>query len=324
MIRTLASLFAVIMVIAAFWIFEYDRPAAEIDARYTSATSRFLVTNSGARVHYRDEGNPHGRPVVLVHGFGASLHTWEPWVRLLGDEFRMITLDLPSHGLTGRVPDDDYSQEAFIATVRAVADAVGVQRFVLGGNSMGGGVTWRFALAYPQRIEAMVLVDASGLWSWRSTAEPVAGDTPIAFRLLRQPWFRSVARYLDPYYLIVRGLGAAYNNSRVVDDVLIARYYDLTMREGTREAILQRFSAFRGEPSEPDLSVLMQPTLVMWGAQDTLVPVDVARRFDEVLPNAELVIYDDVGHIPMEEQAERSAADVRRFLESLTKQTADH
>jgi pimeloyl-ACP methyl ester carboxylesterase len=111
---------------------------------------------------------------MLLHGSNASLHTWEPWVALLGDEYRIVSVDLPGHRLTGRVPDDDDSMAAFVATVAAVADHLGIDRFALGGNSMGGGVTWQFALAHPERVSAMILVDAVGLRSWREAGPPRA------------------------------------------------------------------------------------------------------------------------------------------------------
>lgn len=298
-------------------VLEGDRPAAVIDARYSSNASRFLARPDGARIHYRDEGRADGLPLVLLHGSNASLHTWEPWVALLGDTYRVITLDLPGHGLTGRVPGDDYSTEAFVDTVLAVTTHLGVERFVLGGNSMGGGVTWRFALAHPDRVAAMVLVDATGLWSWREPGPPRGSGSPIAFRLLGQPWFRGVARNLDPKPLIGQGLRASFHNPELVDDAMIQRYYDLSLREGTRAATLARFGAARSSEPEPDLAVLTQPTLILWGEHDTLIPPEVGQRFAAVLPDARLIVYPDAGHIPMEEVPERSAADVRSFLEGL-------
>ncbi len=313
-------LIALAMLVIAGGVFLYkgDLPASAIDAKYSNADSKFLTLPTGARIHYRDQGNPAGAAVVLVHGSNASLHTWEPWVAQLGDTYRIVTMDLPGHGLTGRVPDDDYSTEAFVATVASVADAVGIERFVLGGNSMGGGVTWRFALRHPDRVRAMLLVDASGLWSWREARRDDGGGRPWVFTLLGQPWFRAVARYLDPYVLAVQGVRSAYNDSAVVNDALIERYYELSLREGTRAATMKRF-AYRGssDSPEPDLSVLTQPTLILWGDRDALIPVADAQRFADVLPNATVKIYEDVGHVPMEEIPERSAADVRAFIESL-------
>ena len=141
-------------------LFRGDLPAAEVDAKYSNDASRFLSMANGARVHYRDEGNADGTAVVLIHGAMASLHTWEPWVAILGQQYRVITLDLPAHGLTGQVPEGAYGAEAFTETIHAVVNELGIERFVLGGNSMGGGATWRYTLAHPDRVQAMILVDS--------------------------------------------------------------------------------------------------------------------------------------------------------------------
>jgi pimeloyl-ACP methyl ester carboxylesterase len=230
-------------------------------------------------------------------------------------------MDLPAHGLTGKVPQEAHGPNSFNETIDAVVNTLGIDSFVLGGNSMGGGATWRYTLKNPGRVQAMILVDSVGLSSWRkesrSSSTESSGDTPVGFYLLGQPWFRSIARYLDPGLLIEQGLMAAYNRSPVVDETLIARYYDLIMREGTRGAILQRGRSARPQTNEPDLSRLSQPTLIMWGAKDSLVPVSVARKFEQVLPNTKTIIYPDLGHIPMEEDPTRSGADVMEFLDRL-------
>jgi len=190
---------------------------------------------------------------------------------------------------------------------------------------MGGGATWRYTLAYPDRVIAMILVDSVPAGNWRSSVDeaPAAerreepDDGPIFFKLMRQDWFRAIARYLDPGLLVEQGLRSAYNNSPVVDQALIDRYYELSLREGTRAAILQRAGSGGGSREAADLSVLTQPTLIMWGAQDALIPVSVVEQFEQSLPNTRTVIYDDLGHVPMEEDPLRSAADVRVFLEDL-------
>jgi pimeloyl-ACP methyl ester carboxylesterase len=319
-LRYVTAVLACLLVFGAAWVFEGDLSAAQVDARYTSAASQFLALPNGARVHFRDEGQPDGPPVVLVHGSNASLQTWEPWVARLGDTWRIVTLDLPGHGLTGRVPDDDYSMAAYVATVGAVADHLGIGQFVLGGNSMGGGVAWRFALVHPERVSALILVDAVGPWSWREQAGPPgAQESPLAFRVLRQEWFRGIARYIDPEVLIRFGLRASFHDPAKVDDAMVERYYAMAMREGSRAATLIRFGNLRAESAqaEPDLSALRQPVLVLWGEHDRLIPVAVGQRLTAALPDATLVVYADAGHLPMEEVPDRSAGDVRAFLTSL-------
>ncbi|NCF77888.1 MAG: alpha/beta fold hydrolase, partial [Proteobacteria bacterium] len=236
--------------------------------------------------------------------------------------YRLISLDLPAHGLTGAAPADaenPYGSEGFSNAIHAVTESLGITSFVLGGNSMGGGATWRYALAYPERVLAMILVDAvppNRDWGVSPrTDEPKTSEkktAPIGFSLLRQPWFRAIARYFDPEMLIEQGLRSAYNDSPVVNEALVDRYYELMMREGTRGAILARSGGWNAPPV--DLSQLTQPTLVMWGAMDSVIPVSVAYQFKTHLPNNCTIVYSDLGHIPMEEAPDRTAADVSEFL----------
>jgi len=321
-LRFLKWFFGVIVVVTlvgSVLLFEGDIPASTVDAKYSNSQSNFLTLENGSRIHYRDQGKAAGLPVVLVHGAMASLHTWEPWVQVLGENYRLVTLDLPAHGLTGQVPNEDYGADAFTAAIEAVANELGLDSFVLGGNSMGGGAAWRYTLKNPDRVRAMVLVDSVPPNHWaRTELEPGEASGPVAFSLLRQGWFKAIARNLDPAPLIGQGLRSAYNNSPVVDDQLIARYYDLIMREGTRSAILGRTGSYNDQRDQPqDLSVLDQPTLIMWGAQDAVIAVSVAAQFEEILPNSTTVIYQDLGHIPMEEDPARTAADVLLFLKAL-------
>lgn len=323
---------AVLTALAGAFLFKGDLPAATVDAKYTNANSQFLTMKNGSRVHYRDEGNKNGLAIVLIHGAMASLHTWEPWVTILGQQYRVITLDLPAHGLTGVVPSGEYGGEAYTQTIQAVTSKLALEQFVLGGNSMGGGATWRYALAHPERVLAMLLVDSVPPGNWQRPSEKESqelGDSEqnkesgkkpsvAGFSLLRQDWFRAMARYFDPKLLIGQGLRAAYNDSPVVDQKLIDRYYELMMREGTRGAILSRTRSYSDATQQRlDLSALSQPTLVMWGAQDTVIPVSVVALFEQRLPNTTTVIYEDLGHIPMEEDPARTAKDVLAFLEGL-------
>jgi pimeloyl-ACP methyl ester carboxylesterase len=319
-LKRVFAMLIVLLIFASVFLFEGDIPAAEVDAKYSNAESQFLVMGNGARVHYRDQGKQDGVPLVLVHGAMASLHTWEPWVESLGSRYRIITLDLPAHGLTGAVPSGEYGADAFTQTIDAVVDKAGLDTFVLGGNSMGGGATWRYALENPQRVSAMVLVDSVPPTSWHGNGED--SDTrrsgPVGFSLLRQGWFRAIAGALDPAPLIKQGLRAAYNDSPVVTDDLIDRYYELIMREGTRAAILGRTASYgETEAESSDLSLLTQPTLVIWGAQDSVIPVSAVEIFEATLPNVRTVIFDDLGHIPMEEDPQRTAAAVASFIDSL-------
>ncbi len=321
--KRICLVLVLVMSVIGIALYQGDLPKEVVDAKYSSAASQFLDLPSGARIHFRDEGRSEGSPVVLIHGSNASLHTWEPWVATLGQKYRMVTLDLPGHGLTGKVPDRDYSPASQVAVVDAVVNHLGIDRFVLGGNSMGGGVTWRYTLDHPKKVEAMILVDAVGLPQWSQPAlQTDSKDNrkggPMIFRLMTKPWFRAIARFMDPYRLTAQGLKSAYGDKSKVTDQLIQRYYDLSLREGSREATIDRFASMGHRSNQTvDSNQLTQPTLIMWGRDDALISVDMAEKFAESLPNPSLVIYDDVGHLPMEEIPEQSAAAALAFLDKV-------
>jgi len=316
----LPALLIVLIIAAAFWLLEGDFDAATVDAKYTNPASQFFTTPDNARVHFRDQGNAQGSPLVLVHGSNASLHTWEPWVKILGATYRVVTLDLPGHGLTGAVPTNRYDSQAQLDTVAALAQHLGIKRFALGGNSMGGGVTWRYALQHPKQVSAMILVDASGLPEWRKVNSSTANEDngPLVFRLLRKPWFRRIAVNLDTKSLTAQGLRSAFDDTSKVTDDMIDLYYNMSMRTGTRAATIERFASFgsQTQATEAQLATLSMPTLILWGETDTLIPVSYASRFAKTLPDAKLIVYPNVGHLPMEEIPERSGADTLVFLKA--------
>ena len=294
---------------AAFWYFHTPSiPRAVLEAKYATPPSQFVMLPDGARVHYRDRG-PRGAPVLLlIHGSNASLFTWEPWAKRLSDSFRVITVDMPGHGLTGAVPDHDYSEEGMAKFVKEFADRLGLQTFALGGNSMGGGVAARFAEEYPARVSRLILIDAGGM--------PVAeGDRiPLAFRIAGTPVLNQIILYFTPRSLVVEGLNDAIVHKSIITDRMIDTYWDFARMAGTREATLERFQTPSDNYVQKHIGAITMPTLILWGEEDHLIPVAAARKFHAAIPGSKLIIYPATGHIPMEEVADRSAADVRAFL----------
>jgi pimeloyl-ACP methyl ester carboxylesterase len=298
-----AALLALI-VVAAFAVgFRLDIPVDDLKPRYATGPSRFVELD-GLAVHYRDQG-PRGAPaLLLLHGSAASLHTWEGWEARLKNEFRVVSVDLPAHGLTGPWPKDgDYSLDAYARFVDRFADRIGLQRFALAGNSMGGTIAWTYAGRHPQRVEKLILLDAAGY--------PRA-DTQRFFGLARLPASEFLLRWFAPRFVVAMTVRSVHADAAKVDDALIDRYRDLVLREGNRAATMARLKAFK-----PDLALLRKldmPVLVMWGGKDRIVLPAEAFRFHNDIRDATLKIYADLGHVPMEEDPERTAADARKFL----------
>ncbi len=296
---------------AIFWFWTPDRDVEELRALYTNDASQFIELPSGLTVHVRDEG-PRAAPVlVLVHGSSASLQTWEPWVERLSDDYRIISYDQPGHGLTGPTPDGNYDTDIFVETLDGVANALGLTDFVVAGNSMGGWVAWNYALAHGNRLNGLVLIDASGV----PDAEP--RKLPIGFRIAQMPVISRLMQKITPRSMVETSLRQSVSNQAIVDDIMVDRYYDLLLYPGNRAATGARGRAERTVASPETMAAIAVPTLVIWGEEDTLVPLSSGQWFDAHIPDSVLIVYPGIGHIPMEETPDRSAADMRAWLDRL-------
>jgi pimeloyl-ACP methyl ester carboxylesterase len=295
------------------WLWTPDIPHDELVARYGGADSRFLTLPSGAVVHYRLRGPSSGAALVLLHGSNASLHTWEAWAERLADRYRVVTVDLPGHGLTGAVPGSDYTYSGMTKILKEFTQAIDIEYFILGGNSMGGGVTLNYALTYPEDLAAIVLVDAAGL---DLPFDPKsAADLPLAFRLAGTWYANWTLTRITPRALVEEGLRKSFSNAELVDEAMVQRYRDLVRHPGNREATGRRFAWYRDGRQPLAVEQVQLPALVLWGAEDRLIPLAVGEEMHRRIAGSELVVLPGIGHIPQEEAATASAAAVRNFIE---------
>ena len=291
-----------------FWYISQPNIArAILEAKYASAPSQFVTLPDGTRAHVRDRGPRDALALVLIHGSNASLFTWERWANRLSDTFRVVTVDMPAHGLTGAVPNRDYTQEGMVKFIDEVAGELGLQRFAIGGNSMGGRVAALFTIKHPDRVTHLVLVDSGGLPS--KQVDPTA----LALRLMRTPIANRVLLYITPHSLVVEGLNDAIIHKDIITDEMIDRYWDFIRMDGTRDATITRANV-RDKPIKDDIGNIKAPTLILWGEEDRTIRVDVAYAFQAAIAGSTLIVYPNTGHIPQEEVPDRSAADVRAFL----------
>ncbi|MEO1250831.1 MAG: alpha/beta hydrolase [Pseudomonadota bacterium] len=290
-----------------------DTDPQEMLEKYTNAESEFVENGEGLRVHYRDQGNPDGLPIVLVHGTSASLHTWEPLVEELGDEYRLVTLTLPGHGLSSLHPDEDYGFSGYEDAVALVTAELGLERFVLGGNSLGGWIAWRYALARPDEVDALLLLNAAG-----SPLRPGEEPAPmgLGFRLASNPVGRYILTQVTPRSLVRETALASVSVKSVMDDAAVDRYWELLRLPGNRHAAVMRTIDEREAGAFDRIGEIEQPALVIWGEEDQFIHASAALTFDENMQDAQIVIYDGIGHLPMEEAPEATAADIDAFLDA--------
>jgi len=292
-----------------------DREVQTLVARWALPPSDFIDVN-GQVVHVRDEGRRDDPlPVVLIHGTSASLHTWEGWVSALKGQRRVITFDLPGFGLTGpfsgRYAPDDYHGDTYARFVLDLLQVLRVPRAVVGGNSLGGEVAWRMAVMAPDRVAALVLVDADG-------PEFTPQSVPLGFVVATVPVVSRIAEWVLPRSLVAQSLASLYGDPARVTPELVDRYFELTLREGNRHALAQRMQhRVIGEHAER-IAGIRQPTLILWGARDRLIPPTVGRVFEQQIAGSRLVVFDDLGHVPHEEDPARTVAPVKEFLLGLS------
>ena len=310
--RVLIPLGILLALVAGFLLLltpDTDRDA--MIAKYGGPNAAFVAGPAGQRIHYRDQGSRDGPAIVLLHGSNASLQTWEPLVQRLGGTYRIVTLDLPGHGLTGATPDRDYSADGMMDAVDVVAAKLGLDHFILGGNSMGGWVAWRYALAQPARVDALLLIDAAGMPLRKGEKRP---ESNVGFRVLEYPFGRWLATRVTPRMLVEQSLRGSIEKQAIVDDAMIDRYWELLRFPGNREATVLRARMNREPAMAARVGAIEAPTLILFGDRDRLINPSAAQTFHERIAGSEVVLLPGIGHLPMEEAPDATATAIADFL----------
>ena len=295
---------------AVFFLWTPDKPLAQLEAKYLRAPTDMKQV-LGVRLHVRDSGPRDAPAVLMLHGFGSSMHTWEKWADDFAKDMRVISLDLPGSGLSSPDPTDDYSDARSIAVILALLDQLGIPKLAVIGNSIGGRIAWTLAAKYPQRVSALVLVSPDGF------ASPgfEYGKVPEV------PAMLGLIRYTLPRWMLKMSLVDAYANPAVLTPELAQRYHDLMLAPGSRDALMKRMQQTVLVDPLPHLRRISAPTLLLWGRIDGMIPFDNAQDYLQAIANSRLEALDGVGHLPQEEAPERSAAVVRAFLQEKLKET---
>ena len=278
----------------------------DLKIAYANDASKFIEID-GMQVHYRDEGK--GFPIVLLHGTASSLHTWDDWSKELLKTNRVIRMDLPAFGLTGPNKTADYSIKAYTSFLNDLLTKLHVEKFYLAGNSLGGNIAWNYAAEHPDKVEKLVLLDASGL--------PTNKSQPAIFKMAKTPFLNSLFLYVTPKFFIKKNMEEVYADGSKITDELVTRYHKMALRVGNRQAFIDRAKTDFKLGSKANYNKLKRintSTLLIWGAQDNWIPLDNGKRMDSILPNSKLVVLENSGHVPMEENPQESFAFLNEFL----------
>lgn len=279
-------------------------PASALETRYLTGNDRFIDV-SGARVRVREEGPVNGDVLILIHGFSFSLESWDGWAERLSEDYRVIRYDLLGHGLTGPDPQERYAPQARAEFLAELMDALDIEHASLAGSSLGGMIAWRFAAAFPDRVDHLILVDP-GVFQFNEV-----GDEPVEPPAAIQAFFQ-----LAPDAAVRQSLAFVFADPAAVSEARVQTIIDMMRREGNGEAFVEHIRQFTMPDPSALLSQITAPTLILWGGRDLMIPASHGPRVAAAIANSQLIIYDDLAHAAHEDDPERTVADVLTFLET--------
>jgi pimeloyl-ACP methyl ester carboxylesterase len=298
------SLILIGLVLMIFFAPDLDRH--DLEKTYAQAPSQFIEVE-GLRFHYRDTGDKGAPAIVMLHGFGSSLHTWDEWSTALEQDHRVIRLDLPGFGLTGESPDHDYSDAADVERLSHFLSALGVTKCLMVGHSMGGRIAWNFASTYPDHVVRLVLMAPDGF----PVRGQKLGEKPYDFGRLA-----NVIQYVLPKFLVKKSLEPAFYNASGISDGLLNRYNDLLRAPTVRSAILDRMRQTVNSDPVERLQRITAPTLLLWGKNDLMIPSSNSQDYQKALRHSQTVILPKASHLLQEENPQLGLAHVLEFVNS--------
>lgn len=276
----------------------------------SSSFSDQYVQVRSIRTRYWQQGDS-GPNIILLHGIGGSVEMWQKNIQTLAKENRVYALDMVGFGYTDK-PDAAYTLSFQADFVHSFMNAVNLETATLVGLSLGGGVALDFSLRYPQRLDMLVLVDSAGL----------GREMHILFRLPTLPligeWLTRPSRQRTRELL-----DTCYYDPTKVSDEMVDFYYALSSQPGAQRAFLTtlRVQGSFGGLREMILGSILRglkrldiPTLLVWGQEDEILPLEHARQAHQRLPDSRLEIIDHCGHLPPMEQPEKFNQAVLDFL----------
>jgi pimeloyl-ACP methyl ester carboxylesterase len=278
-LKIIALAFIAFILLAALYLWTPDKSKAELEKIYGSPKNAY-VSALGVNLHYQDTGpSKNAIPILFLHGFGASLQTWDTWAQALSEDYRVISVDLPGFGLTGEDPSGIYTDQRSVEVLEAFLKELKIPKVVLVGNSMGGKFAWQFTARYPNQVSKLVLISPDGY------ASPGIqyGKKPDV------PAIADLYRYFFSKTFLVMNLKPAYADPNTLNDALVNRYYDLMLAPGVRGAILGRMQQTVLQDPVPSLSSIQVPTLLIWGEKDAFIPISNSNDYLKVMPNAKRV-----------------------------------
>lgn len=269
-------------------------------------TSR-TISVDGIDWPYLEGGNPDGETMVLVHGFGANKDNWPLYARKLIKDYYIICPDLPGFGDNTADPALSYHTQAQAERLNAFIRALGINRCHLAGNSMGGMITLRYALSFPEQLHTITLFNNAGVSGSNKS------ELELGVEQGKNLLSISTMEDLDALMTFV-----VHQPRKIPMPIKKLMYSKAKQREALHQSIFEGLTKeLEAAPLEDQLANISVPTLIIWGKYDRLIDVSCTEKLRTAIPRNECIIMEDTGHMPMIERPRESAAAQRQFLQAL-------
>ena len=282
-------------------IIQYERNKSDLEIKS-------LTLASGDKMVYAENGNVTGEPLLLIHGFGGNKDNFTRIARQL-EGYHLIIPDLLGFGASSKPMSADYRSEAQAMRLHELLQAKGLAANIhVGGNSMGGAISVAYAALYPKEVKSLWLVDSAGFWS-AGIHEALAGATLENNPLLvnnNEDFYKmyDFVMYKPPY--LPKSVKAVFAQERIANKELHAK-------------ILEQIVTDNVEERAKVIAQYKIPTLVVWGEKDQIIKPETVKLIKEIIPQSEVIMMPEVGHVPMVEALEKTADDYKAFREKLNK-----
>ncbi|MBH48735.1 MAG: hypothetical protein CME71_11250 [Halobacteriovorax sp.] len=284
---------------------------SEVVAKYANNLdgSEFIEVQ-GMQVHVRDQGVETAPTLVLIHGISDSLHTWDFWATQLSDSYRVVRFDVPGFGLTKNVTNEEFTPKYYSDFMLALFDKMKISSATMVGNSLGGFISWNFALTHPERVNSLVLLD------------------PAAYPLT-PPWIVRIAS--SPFRIFAENINLRFMTKDVAQDVffddsklkeeVVDRYHAMFSLEGAPKRYMDVFASINkfSKQMPEGIERLEQPVLLLWGEKDEWISPKQIDLWKKDVKNVTAIIFSQVGHAPQEEAPEESLNAAMNFIKTYSK-----
>ena len=281
-----------------------------IDLIYHPERSWF-TTAAGVRIHYQEAGDEKAPPMILIHGFISSTLIWsEVFLPLADAGFRVIAIDLPGYGYSDKPVDGRYTIDAQAQAVFGLMDTLGIEKATIVGASYGGAVAATMALDSPERVDRLVLIGA------------VSSDEPkkkLLLRLSRLPVIGDIVTplFLGSRWVLRKRMEEMYRRiGAPLDERMLEARHHLLATANMQRAMIRTVRHWSANRIAREASLIRQPTLLVWGEDDTHIPISQAYRLRDAIPDARLIIFRNCGHLPPTEYPEKFVEVVADFCKA--------